>query len=224
MAKTENNHIFTLHNNKLIEIMKNLLAVVLVSSAILMSCNNNETTKNTKKDKSSVEVADSTVIRKGKSIAMGTFKTLGSKLKKAIKKGGPTTGIDVCSSQARKLTDSMSTAYNVKLKRVSLKNRNENNLANETEKSILESWQTEIDNGNPIKPKVLRADNNEITFVAPIKVKHQCIVCHGTDDFVSSEVRLKLKEHYPNDKARNYKKGDLRGAWVITFPKDYFKK
>jgi len=204
--------------------IKNLLAVAFVSSAILMSCNNNETTKKINTDNSTLEIADSTVIKKGKSIAMGTFKTLGSKLKKAIKKGGPIAGIDVCSSQASKLTDSMSLAYNVKLKRVSLKNRNENNLANETEKAILDSWQTEIDNGNPIKPKVLRADNNEITFVAPIKVKHQCIVCHGTDDFVSPEVRLKLKEHYPNDKARNYNEGDLRGAWIITFPKDYFKE
>jgi len=224
MEKTENNYIFTKISNKLIEIMKKLLSVAIICSAVLMSCSNNETTKNTKSDEKSVKVEDSTVLKKGKSIAMGSAKTLGSKLKKAIKKGGPIAGISVCSSQATKLTDSLSQVYNVKIKRVSLKNRNENNLANKTEKNILESWQTKIDNGTPIKPKVLRTDNNEITFVAPIKVKHQCIVCHGTDDFVSPEVRLKLKEHYPNDKARNYNEGDLRGAWVITFPKDYFKK
>ena len=204
--------------------MKNLLAVAFISSAILMSCSNDETNKNTNSKKEVVEVADSTVVKKGKSIAMGTFKILGSKLKSAIKKGGPVAGIDVCSSEAMKLTDSISKVYNVKLKRVSLKNRNENNAANNSEKLILDYWQTEIDNGKKIKPKVIRDENQEITFVAPIKIKQQCIVCHGSDDFVSPDVRLKLKEHYPNDKARDYNEGDLRGAWIITFPKDYFKK
>jgi len=199
--------------------MKKTLTIALLLSIALMSCNN--TNNNTKSDSI---VADSIVVKKGKSIAMGTFKILGSKLKSAIKKGGPVSGIDICSSEAIKLTDSISKANNIKLKRVSLKNRNNNNTANASEKSILDSWQTEMDNGTNIKPKVIRNSNEEITFVAPIKVKHQCIVCHGSDDFVTPEVRLKLKEHYPNDKARNYKEGDLRGAWVITFPKDYFNK
>ncbi len=205
--------------------IKKILAVVLVSSSILVSCNSNETTKTQKaKIETASVVADSIIVKEGKSIAMGTFKILGGKLKAAIKKGGPVAGIDVCSSEAMKLTDSISKAYNVVLRRTSLKNRNDKNVANESEKLILESWQQSIDKGNPIKPSIIRNENEEITFVAPIKVKHQCIVCHGSDDFVSSDVRLKLKEHYPNDKARNYNEGDLRGAWVITFPKGYFKK
>ena len=195
---------------------------VFMSSVMLMSCNNNETSNNTK-DKT-IEVADSTVVKEGKSIAMSSFKILSSKLKSAIKKGGPVAGIDICSSKAQKLTDSISLAKNVKLKRVSLKNRNENNITNKSEASILNSWQADLNNNKSIKPKIIRNANQEITFVAPIKVKHQCIICHGTDDFVTPEIRLKLKEHYPNDKARNYSEGDLRGAWVITFPKDYFKK
>jgi len=202
--------------------MMRLFTFVFMSSVMLMSCNNNETSNNTKSK--AIEVADSTVVKEGKSIAMSSFKILSSKLKSAIKKGGPVAGIDICSSKAQKLTDSISLAKNVKLKRVSLKNRNENNIANKSEASILNSWQADLDNNKSIKPKIIRNNNQEITFVAPIKVKHQCIICHGTDDFVTPEIRLKLKEHYPNDKARNYSEGDLRGAWVITFPKDYFKK
>ncbi len=202
--------------------MMRLFTFVFMSSVMLMSCNNNETSNNTKGK--TIEVADSTVVKEGKSIAMSSFKILSSKLKSAIKKGGPVAGIDICSSKAQKLTDSISLAKNVKLKRVSLKNRNENNIANKSEASILNSWQADLDNNKSIKPKIIRNNNQEITFVAPIKVKHQCIICHGTDDFVTPEIRLKLKEHYPNDKARNYSEGDLRGAWVITFPKDYFKK
>ena len=202
--------------------IKNILVVAFLSSSILMSCNDTET-KKTEVKTESISIADSTVIKEGKKIAMGTFKILGSKLKKAIKSGGPIAGIDVCSSEAMKLTDSLSNVYGVTLKRTSLKFRNEENAPNSVEKKILENWQTQLDGGNPIKPSIKR-NGDKITFVGPIKLKQQCIVCHGSDDFVSPDVRLKLKEHYPTDKARGYTEGDLRGAWVITFPKDYFKK
>ncbi|MCK5782523.1 MAG: DUF3365 domain-containing protein [Flavobacteriales bacterium] len=200
--------------------IKNILAIAFLSSSILMSCNSNDTKKADVKTET-INVADSTVIKEGKKIAMGTFKILGSKLKMAIKSGGPIAGIDVCSSEAMKLTDSLSNIYNLTLKRTSLKYRNEENAPNSSEKIILENWQTQLDGGNPIKPSITRNDG-EITFVGPIKLKQQCIVCHGSDDFVTPDVRLKLKEHYPTDLARDYKEGDLRGAWVITFPKDYF--
>jgi len=204
--------------------IQKILAITIFSSLMMISCNNgNESTKKDVTEKTEA-VADSVIIKKGKSIAMGTFKVLGGKLKAAIKSGGPVAGIDICSSEASKLTDSLSTVYNVTIKRTSLKYRNDNNAPKNSEKEILENWQKNIDAGNIIKPNIIRNKNNEITFVAPIKIKHQCIVCHGSDDYVSSDVRLKLKKHYPNDKARNYSEGDLRGAWVITFPKDYFSK
>jgi len=207
--------------------IKKILAIAIISTIAMTSCNNNDKAviKNNKKviEKTTVEVADSTVIKKGKSIAMSTFKILNSKLKYAIKSGGPVAGIGVCSSEAMKLTDSISKVYNVSLKRTSIKYRNEKNAPTDSEKSILELWQTQIDASKPIKPSIVRNDN-VITFIAPIKLKQQCIVCHGSNDFVSPDVRQKIKEHYPTDLARNYKKGDLRGAWVITFPKDYFKK
>ena len=206
--------------------IKKILAVTFISSFAILSCNSNDKTETNSNNeaitKTIVEVADSTVIKKGKYIAMGTFKVLNSKLKSAIKAGGPVAGIGVCSSEAMKLTDSISKVYNVSLKRTSLKYRNKENAPTGSEKSILELWQTQIDAGNPIKSSIVRSDNG-ITFVAPIKLKQQCIVCHGNDNFVSQDVRLKIKEHYPTDLARNYKEGELRGAWVITFPKDYFR-
>ena len=205
--------------------IRKILAIAIVSSFAIVSCNSNDEAKPINKDvvsENTFKVADSTIIKKGKSIAMGTFKILNSKLKSAIKSGGPVAGIGVCSSEAIKLTDSISKVYNVSLKRTSLKYRNEKNAPTSSEKSILGLWQTQIDADNAIKPSIVRSDNG-ITFIAPIKLKQQCIVCHGSDDFVSPDVRLKIKVHYPTDLARNYKEGELRGAWIISFPKDYFK-
>ena len=203
-----------------------LLTITVILSSLLVSCSDDENKKDsTEKKLTEVKiVSNEVVIKEGKSIAMGTFKILSSKLKSAIKSGGPVAGIDVCSSEAMKLTDSISKVYNVELKRISLKNRNPKNVATEKEAEILTLWEKDLLAGNQIKPKVLRNSNKDITFVAPIKLKHQCIVCHGGDEFVSPDVVLKLKEHYPNDKARGYNEGDLRGAWIITFPADYFKE
>ena len=43
-----------------------------------------------------------------------------------------------------------------------------------------------------------------------------CTACHGSPDQISPEVKAKLAELYPNDKAVNYKLGELRGAVVVT--------
>ena len=41
-----------------------------------------------------------------------------------------------------------------------------------------------------------------------------CTKCHGTE--LKPEVKAKLAEFYPDDKATGFNKGDLRGAFVVT--------
>ncbi len=43
-----------------------------------------------------------------------------------------------------------------------------------------------------------------------------CLSCHG--ETVAPEVEQKLAELYPDDKARGYKEGDIRGAFVVVKP------
>jgi hypothetical protein len=44
----------------------------------------------------------------------------------------------------------------------------------------------------------------------------QCLNCHG--ESISPEVDAKLKALYPNDQARGFKEGDLRGAFTLAKP------
>ncbi|MEN8137875.1 MAG: DUF3365 domain-containing protein [Bacteroidota bacterium] len=203
------------------KIVLSLIAVL----AVLFSCNDSEKKSSQKKEsESSIVVADSIVIKEGKKIAMSTFKVLSSDLKKAINKGGPIAGIEVCSSKAITLTDSMSKEYNVDIKRTSLKLRNQNNKANSSEKNVLEGWNSSIESGMKIKPEVLHMKNGDIMFIAPIKLKSFCLSCHGNSDMVTPEVKAQIMKHYPLDKAQGYDENDLRGAWSIKFSKDYFKR
>lgn len=43
-----------------------------------------------------------------------------------------------------------------------------------------------------------------------------CVKCHG--ESIEAEVEAKLKELYPNDQARGFKEGDLRGAFTLAAP------
>jgi hypothetical protein len=47
-----------------------------------------------------------------------------------------------------------------------------------------------------------------------------CLNCHGTDDFLSKEIKNFLKEKYPEDKATGYKAGDFRGAVSVKIKLD----
>jgi hypothetical protein len=54
-------------------------------------------------------------------------------------------------------------------------------------------------------------------FMRAIPMKEQpCAACHGTE--IAPEVRAKLDELYPADKATGFKPGDLRGAIAVSWP------
>ncbi|MCK5781649.1 MAG: DUF3365 domain-containing protein [Flavobacteriales bacterium] len=196
----------------------------IASSLFLFSCN--DSSKESKKSEVNTlsSIDNAIVIKKGKEIAMSSFKVLSGDLKAAMKKGGPIAGVEVCSSKAMILSDSLSDVYGVKIKRTSLKIRNNKNSANTEEKQILNKWESSISEGKKISPEVLKHDDGSVVFVAPIKLKSLCLTCHGTSETLTPDLKTEILKHYPKDAAIGYKENDLRGAWSITFPKGYFDK
>ena len=64
---------------------------------------------------------------------------------------------------------------------------------------------------------VVKPDGSkEFHFAKPIVMQAMCVACHGSSDQISPEVKAKLIELYPNDKAVNYQPGQLRGAVVLS--------
>lgn len=161
-----------------------------------------------------------TYITKGKEIGEATVKKLGSNLMEHMKKGGPQQAIPFCNVKANPLTMEIANKYNVSIKRTSHKIRNENNNPNETEETIIKQYLESITKGGKLKPIVEKGKNGKVHFYAPIKLEGKCLACHGT---VGKEVTKKtdsiLKILYPNDKAIDFKIGDLRGMINITFNK-----
>jgi hypothetical protein len=153
---------------------------------------------------------------KGAEIAKNTQMQLGKNLKGTMKTKGPVAAVAFCNTKAMPLTAEMEQKYDAKIKRVSIKVRNEANLASEAEAQIIVKYIADLKNGKTLAP-ITRLDGDKVHYYAPIKVGGVCLNCHGTAVAKPIDSILKLK--YPNDKALGYAKGDLRGIWSIEMKK-----
>lgn len=169
--------------------------------------------------KSTIIYADNNVetsglLDNGKEIASATFLALSTELQNAMKSGGLDHALSYCNENAIQITDSLSSKYNVDIKRTSLKFRNPNNRPSPTEKRILHQLENKKNSGKDMMPQVI-SDGNSKTYFAPIIVQDMCLKCHGHQDEIDNYAVI--KELYPNDLAIGYKQGDLRGMWSISF-------
>ena len=154
-------------------------------------------------------------IEDGKKIAMQTGGVLMANLTKAIADNGTENALSFCSTQAIPLTDSMSVAMNATIKRVSDKNRNPNNKANEEELAYITSVKETLLKGEQPTPKLTAADGKNTAYY-PIMTNQLCMQCHGQPNTqVLPNTLAKIKSLYPNDMAIGYAINELRGIWVV---------
>ncbi len=183
------------------------IILILGSILTLVSCDNSLSLK---------EKQEYTI--KGKEITQATFKDLSSHLMQQMKLGGPTQAVPFCNVQAMPITHQMSEKYNVTIKRTSDKIRNSVNTASERELKIIEEYKLAIQKNKELFPIVEIDKGGQKHFYAPIKLNAKCLACHGTlENKLSIKTDSLIKSLYPNDKAVDYKEGDLRGIWSITF-------
>lgn len=148
--------------------------------------------------------------------------TLKEALQQAVKASGPISGIQVCHEQAAQIADKLSTEREMLVGRTSLKVRNPNNMPDNWELAVLKQFDARKAQGEPVDNleffAVIDDDQGQKTFryMKAIPTSSLCLNCHG--DTISPEVDAKLKELYPDDKARGFKEGDLRGAFTLAKP------
>jgi cytochrome c553 len=152
----------------------------------------------------------------GLEYALSTKKILGKNLMGAIQKNGTLAALSFCNIKAMPLTDSMATKYNAVIKRVSDKNRNPNNKANQEELKYINQFKNDMFAKKEIKP-VMIEKGNEIHFYYPIQTNTMCLQCHGEQ--IKPEVSKQILKLYPNDLAVGYSENQIRGIWSIKFNK-----
>lgn len=152
--------------------------------------------------------------------AIGVFAAvLQSELKSAMKEGGPVNAIGVCNTEAMTITQAVAADQGLHLSRVSMRNRNPANAPLDWQKAVLESFEGRKNSGeNPASlawHEIKDLDGRQqFRFMKAIPTTPICLQCHGGS--IAPEVKARLDELYPQDKATGFEAGDIRGAFVVT--------
>lgn len=149
---------------------------------------------------------------------MGQLK---AELQAAIKAGGPESAIGVCKDKAPRIAASLGDAKGWKVGRTSLKVRNPANAPDDWERSVLQEFEARKAAGEDLqtmeKADVVEAGGKRsYRYMKAIPTADLCVVCHGA--VVPPAVEAKLQALYPEDQARGFEPGDLRGTFTITQP------
>lgn len=152
------------------------------------------------------------------------IQSLGGTLKgetiKALKRGGPVNALSVYTTRAPAIAGSVSAENDLKVSRVSLKNRNPDaGKASAWQVKVLEDFESRKAAGEKsialtYSEVVEHGGQQEFRFMKAIPTDKSCLACHGAN--ISSAVQKKLTTLYPQDKATGYKVGDLHGAFVVV--------
>ncbi len=145
-----------------------------------------------------------------KKIAEETKKNLVTNLTQKISEKGAENALEFCNVNAIPLTKQLEDQHNVMIKRVSDKNRNPDNAANETERKYIDFFKEQL-----VLKQKLEAKFDNGVFYAPITTNNMCLQCHGSEKDIKPETLAKIKSLYPNDKAIGYQENEMRGLMVI---------
>lgn len=151
---------------------------------------------------------------------------LGGQLKQALQaaiaEGGPVAGIEVCSIRAPEIAENVS-GKDREVGRTSLKVRNPDNAPDSWEARMLEDFERRLAAGEApgqIETFAVRRQGERRFghWMKAIPTQGLCTACHGQD--LQPEVAEAIDAAYPQDRARGFSVGDLRGAFSVEVPLD----
>jgi hypothetical protein len=151
-------------------------------------------------------------------IITGFSAQLQAELQSAIAAGGFENAIGVCSTRAPALAAAASRdGWHVG--RTSLKVRNPANNPDEFERRVLLDFEQKLADGRTIESLGYYQMNavgerTEFRYMKAIETQDLCLGCHGAA--IAPAVARRLDEIYPEDQARGYAAGQLRGAFTLT--------
>lgn len=166
--------------------------------------------------------ADDPMTEEAKQIVREFAGQLLSELNSAMESGGPIEAIAVCKERAPAIAAELGESSGWEVGRTSLKTRNTLlNTPDAWEMQVLESFDTRLADGQPIdtlaQAEVVEDERGRaFRFMKAIPTVELCLACHG--EHIAEPVLEALDEHYPDDRARGFKVGDIRGAFTLSKP------
>ena len=146
--------------------------------------------------------------------------TLKGELEAAMKAGGPTKAVSICQDRAPAIAKDIATRSGWEVGRVSLKTRNPQlGTPDAWEQQVLTRFDQRQAAGEPVDTmafaEVVQVDGTkQFRFMKAIPTGEPCLACHGSA--ITPEVAAALDQAYPEDQARGYAVGDVRGAVSLS--------
>ena len=197
-----------------------VLVLLIIGALILclLSCGNTSD-KGTENGQEDLDQDTEELLATGRSATATTQALLLAEVGQQIANGGTAKAVAYCNVRALPLMDSLSEAKGVRISRMSNRNRNPNNrIVTEEDKRAWTHWVGK-ESGQGAVDTILYSRAKKPYYYKPIRIMAEtCLKCHGSR---SSEIELatleRLDELYPDDRAVNYRMGDLRGLWKVSW-------
>ncbi|MDO5104431.1 DUF3365 domain-containing protein [Capnocytophaga sp.] len=154
-------------------------------------------------------------LKLGDSLTSETQKILLKNVSEQIAQNGVVQAVHFCNENAISLTKKLE-KEGIAISRLSDKNRNpKNEIQSQTDKQAWEKMTNLLTENQP-KHFILEADGAVFYYKAIPLAMPTCLACHGNKQTdIQPEVQQIITQKYPNDKATNYKMGELRGLWKM---------
>ncbi len=135
-------------------------------------------------------------------------------VKEAVATGGPAKAVEACHLLAPEIAAKHGDGV-WQVGRTSLKIRNPNNAPDAWERQVLESFAARAAAGEPLADlKHGERVDGRYRYMQAIGVGEPCLACHGQS--IKPELASVIDARYPDDQARGYQMGDLRGAFTLS--------
>lgn len=159
-------------------------------------------------------------VAEGRAIAQQFGAELRAALQEAMAAGGPLAAIAVCEQDAPRIAREASERSGAAVGRTSTRTRNTDNHPDGHQHAVLNDFAAAMADGaqGASLERLEQLEDGRERYMRAIVIEPPCLVCHGAE--LAPEVAATLDAAYPQDTARGYQLGELRGAFTVTWPKD----
>jgi len=146
---------------------------------------------------------------------------LKGELQASLQSRGPIATIGQCNIHAPAIAAKASRRHGWKVGRTSLRLRNPDNAPDMWEMRVLEMFEKQQRKGAKVAGleygAVVEKDGRRVfRYMRAIPTQPLCLTCHGQG--LDKKLSQRLRQLYPDDNARGYHAGDLRGAYTVSIP------
>lgn len=165
---------------------------------------------------------EAALVREGQALTQRFGAALKRELTTTMEAEGPAGAVAVCHSRAPAIADALSEASGWTVSRSSHRLRNPDNAPDAYTAAAIDAFLAAEAAGTPaadlVRTEITRErDRLVFRMVKAIPTAPLCLSCHGGAE-VAPEVEAILGEHYPEDRARGFAEGEMRGVFTLVKP------